>query len=274
MSTGTNTRQTFWHQHPDTIERLAAEYALGAMPARARRRFEALMHERQDINQAVWAWHETMAGTLVAQAPLQVDAGQWQRLESRVFGGSANSNNSKTSSPKASWWSRWFGPIPSGMLAFGLVLGLALPSLMLQTLPGQAPSATQTPSQLPESYVGVLATADGKPGLVVSSLRRGLFVDIKQQVAVPVPQGQTMYLWLIDKAGKAHPVAAVPDMSARKFVSVHLAEPAEAVFKDATELAVSLEPQGGGNKPTQPSGSFVYRGLCGKVWQPSPPPSR
>lgn len=270
MST-TNQRQTFWHQHPDTIDRLAAEYALGTMPARARRRFEALMRDRQDINQAVWAWHETMAGTLVAQAPLKVDAGQWQRLESRVFGGGAH-GSSKASSPRASWWSRWFGPIPSGMLAFGLVLGLALPSLVLQTLPGQAPSSTQRPSQLPESYVGVLATADGKPGLVVSSLRRGLFVDIKQQVAVAVPPGQTMYLWLIDKAGKAHPVAAVPDMSARKFVSVRLAEPAEAVFKDAIELAVSLEPQGGVGQPMQPSGGFVYRGLCGKVWQPPQAP--
>jgi hypothetical protein len=227
-----------------------------------------------------------MAGTLVAQAPLPVDASQWQRLEARVFGdasqgsrGTSTSTNnigqSKASSPRPSWWSRWFGPIPSGMLAFGFVLGMALPAVLLQqrSLPGEQEPATarqpSPPSQLPESYVGVLATANGKAGLVVSSLRRGLLVDIKQQVAVPVPPGQAMYLWLIDKAGKARPVAAVPDMSGRKFVSVRLAEPAETVFNDATELAVSLEPQGGG-QPVQPSGAFVYRGLCGKVWQPPP----
>lgn len=242
----------YWHQHPDTIDRLAAEYALGNMPAPARRRFEALMRQRQDIQQAVWAWHDTLAGTLVAQAPLPVDPGQWPRLASRVFGEGAE----RKTSPRTSWWSRWFGPVPSGMLTIGLALGMVLPTLL------------QTPSQLPESYVGVLATANGQAGLVVSSLRKGLWVDIKQQVPVAVPQGQVMYLWLIDKAGQAHAVAAVPSMSGRKFVSVRLAEPAETVFREATELAVSLEPQG--SQPSQPSGSFVYRGLCGKVWQPPP----
>lgn len=252
--------QRYWHQHPDTIDRLAAEYALGSMPAPARRRFEALMRQRQDIQQAVWAWHDTLAGTLVAQAPLPVDPGQWQRLASRVLG----EGTAPKPSPRTSWWSRWFGPVPSGMLAFGLALGMALPTL-LQTWPGQGGSS-QTPSQLPESYVGVLATANGQAGLVVSSLRKGLWVDIKQQVPVAVPPGQVMYLWLIDKAGQAHAVAAVPSMSGRKFVSVRLAEPAETVFREATELAVSLELQG--SQPSQPSGSFVYRGLCGKVWQP------
>lgn len=265
-STGKNASQRYWHQHPETIERLAAEYALGHMAAPARRRFEALMRVRPDVHQAVWSWHETMAGTLVAQTPMPLADGQWQRLEARVFG-EAGSSQGKVKAPAlASWWSRWFGPIPSGMLAFGLVLGLALPTL-LHTLPSQtATSSQETPSQLPESYVGVLATANGQAGLVVSSLRKGLWVDIKQQVPVPVPSGQVLYLWLIDKAGKSHAVAAIPDMPARRFVSVRLAAPAESVFGDATELAVSLEAQG--RMPTQPSGSFVYRGLCGKVWQP------
>ncbi|MBI5926660.1 MAG: anti-sigma factor [Aquabacterium sp.] len=255
--------KTYWHQHPDTVDRLAAEYAMGSMPAPARRRFEALMRQRQDIQQAVWGWHDTLAGSLVAQAPLPVDPGLWPRLASRVFG----SSSARQTSPAGSWWSRWFGPVPSGMLAVGLALGMVLPTL-LQTLPSQMESS-QIPSQLPESYVGVLATANGQAGLVVSSLRKGLRVDIKQQVPVAVPQGQTLYLWRIDKAGQPHPVAAVPDMSDRKFVSVQLAEPAESVFREATELAVSLESQG--SQPSQPSGSFVYRGLCGKVWQP---PSR
>lgn len=251
----------YWHQHPDAIERLAAEYALGTMPPRARRRFEALMRQRPDINQAVWAWHENLAGSLVAQQPMPVDAAQWGRLEARVFGQAAQAGKA---TPKVSWWSRLFGPVPSGMLAFGLLMGLALPTL-LQTWQAQQ-HKPGIDLQLPESYVGVLATAQGKPGLVVSSLRKGLWVDIKQQQPVDVPAGQTFYLWWLDKAGQAHPVAAVPELGQRRFVSVHLAAPAESVFRDAIELAVSLEPQG--SQPAQPGGTFVYRGLCGKVWQP------
>lgn len=251
----------YWHQHPDAIERLAAEYALGTMPPRARRRFEALMRQRPDINQAVWAWHDRLAGSLVAQRPMPVDAAQWGRLEARVFG---DARPAEKATRKVSWWSRLFGPVPSGMLAFGLIMGLALPTL-LQTWQAQQ-ARPGIDSQLPESYVGVLATAQGQPGLVVSSLRKGLWVDIKQQQAVAVPSGQVFYLWWLDKAGQAHPVAAVPALGQRRFVSVQLAEPAETVFRDAVELAVSLEPQG--SQPLQPGGTFVYRGLCGKVWQP------
>jgi len=49
-------------------------------------------------------------------------------------------------------------------------------------------------------------------------------------------------------------------------VQTPLAEPAEKVFFTAVELAVSLEPIGA--KPTTPTGAFVYRGLCGKLWKP------
>ena len=34
--------KTYWHQHPETIDRLAAEYALGTLHGSARLRFEAL----------------------------------------------------------------------------------------------------------------------------------------------------------------------------------------------------------------------------------------
>lgn len=251
---GSGIMKTYWHQHPDTIDRLAAEYALGTLPAAARRRFHALMRDRQDIAQAVWSWHDTLSGALVSQTPLPVNPQQWRRLESRLFAPAA----STPQSPKRStWWSRWLAPIPAGALAMGLTLGLALPTLMHT---GQ--SETQS-TQLPESYVGVLATNDGQPGLIVSSLRRGLLVDIKQQTPVPVPSGQTLYLWLIDKAGQAHAVAPIPN---GRFISLHLSEPAETTFQTATELAVSLEPQG--LVPAHPSSTFVYRGLCGKIWKP------
>ncbi|MGE5452045.1 MAG: anti-sigma factor domain-containing protein [Acidobacteriota bacterium] len=252
--------KAYWHQHPDTIDRLAAEYALGTMPVRARRRFEAVMHQRQDIQQAVWSWHDTLAATLVAQKPMPVDATQWQRLESRLFAPAAPVPAAR----RASWWSRWLAPIPSGMLAVGVMVGLALPSL-LQMMPGVAVS-THLSAQLPESYVGVLANDQGQAGLVVSSLRRGLKVDIKQQATVAVPAGQVLYLWQIDQAGQLRAVAPLPDLAASHFVSVDLAQPAEVIFKDAHELAVSIEVQG--SHPAQPTGPFVYRGLCGKVWQP------
>lgn len=239
--------KTYWHQHPETIDRLAAEYALGTLAAPARRRMEALMPQRHDIAQAVWSWHERLGGVLAAQKPLPVDPGGWQRLESRLFG------DTHPTKPKPAWWSRWLSPIPAGALAMGLLLGSVLGPLW---------EASRSSAQLPESYVGVLANAEGKPGLIVSSLRKGLTVDLKQLSPVTVPEGRTLYLWTIDKAGQVQGVSAIPGGA---FVSAPLSRPAEDTFFPAVELAVSIETVGAA--PPQPTGPFVYRGLCGKLWK-------
>lgn len=237
---------TYWHHHPETVDRLAAEYALGTLAAPARRRLETLMQQRQDIAQAVWSWHERLGGVLAAQQPLTVDPDGWQRLENRLF----------ATPPKTTWWSRWLAPLPAGALALGLLLGSLLGPLW---------EASRGGTQLPESYVGVLANAEGQPGLIVSSLRKGLTVDLKQVSPVDVPDGQTLYLWTIDKAGQVRAVSAIPNGA---FVSAPLSRPAEETFFPAVELAVSIETAG--TAPTQPSGPFVYRGLCGKLWKLPP----
>ena len=200
--------KTYWHQHPETIDRLAAEYALGTLAAPARRRMEALMKQRPDVAQAVWSWHERLGGVLAAQKPLPVDPGGWQRLESRLFG------DTHPTTPKPAWWSRWLSPIPAGALAMGLLLGSVLGPLW---------EASRSTTQLPESYVGVLANAEGQPGLIVSSLRKGRTVDLKQLSPVRVPEGQTLYLWTIDKAGQVHAVSAIPGGA---FVSAPLSQTA------------------------------------------------
>ena len=248
--------KTYWHQHPETIERLTAEYAMGSMPAGARRRMDTLMRERQDITQAVWAWHDTLSGAMLAQQPMAVAPAQWTRLEQRLF-------QSKAVPPptKWAWLLRWFDRIPVGGLAVGLMMGLVVPTAW-DSLQGSTQSSTAS-TQLPESYVGVLATSDGKSGLIVSSLRKGVTVDLKQLSPAVVGSGQTLYLWSIDKAGQLHAIAPIPN---GRFVSARLAEPAEKTFSQAVELAVSVEPLS--VKPTKPSGVFVYRGLCGKLWKP------
>lgn len=239
--------KTYWHQHPETVDRLAAEYALGTLAAPARRRMEALLHQRPDVAQAVWSWHERLGGVLAAQQPLPLDPGGWQRLESRLFG------EQRQATPKPVWWARWLSPVPAGALALGLLLGSVVGPLW---------EASRSSTQLPESYVGVLADASGKPGLIVSSLRKGRTVDLKQLSPVMVPVGQTLYLWTIDKAGQVHGVSAIPGGA---FVSAPLSRPAEETFFPAVELAVSIEIAGAA--PAQPTGPFVYRGLCGKLWK-------
>jgi anti-sigma-K factor RskA len=154
----------------------------------------------------------------------------------------------------------WWAPVPAGALAFGLALGLVLPMASQMMSP-----ATLADTELPESYVGVLATREGRTGLIVSSLRRGVVMDVKRVAAVPVPAGQTLYLWALDAKGRPSPIGALPNGA---FVRVPLAHAAETLFSQAVELAVSV--QATGSAPSAPNGEFVYRGLCGKLWRVPP----
>ena len=234
----------------ELIDRLAADYVVGTMKGGARRRFEAAMQADPAVARAVMRWQERLLPLDAGVQPLPAGEALWSRIERQAFGGAV----AAAVAPRP-WWQRLFGAVPAGALAFGLLLGSLGPGLYQQLL------GERSETQLPESYVGVLATADGRTGLIVSSLRRGRVVDFKQVTPVTVPPGQTLYLWTLDAKGQAQAVGPMPQGG---FVSVPLAQSAEQLFQRAVELGVSLEPVG--SAPAQPGSAFVYRGLCGKLW--------
>lgn len=247
-----------WYHHLAAIDQLASAYVLGTLQGRARRRFEAVMSSNPACQAAVADWTQRLSPLLTALSPMQPGPDVWGQIAERAGIAEAPTLVSKTS-----FWRRWlapvFVPIPAGSLAVALLVGSVVPVVW------QSYTDSRRQSQLPESYVGVLATPQGKPGLIVSSLRYGNTVEIKQMspAALPVvPVGQTLYLWRIDKNGNTTALGAIPD---GKWVRLALAEPAEKVFFSAVELAVSLE--AAGSSPVAPGQAFVYRGLCGKLWR-------
>jgi anti-sigma-K factor RskA len=268
-----------WHQSPELLDRLAAEYALGTLHGGARRRFEAVLQAHPDVARAAARWQERLAPMDADLPPLPADDVLWARIEQRAFGGGVAAADAR---PQADvrqgrggpsigeslgksvqrWWQRWLAPIPAGALALGLLLGLVGPGLW-PLLQGE-----RDESQLPESYIGVLSAADGRQGLIVSSLRRGRTVDLKQVQPAVVPAGQTLFLWTLDAQGVAQPVGPIPSGA---FTHVPLDRVADEVFARAVELGVTLEPAG--SRPTQPTVPYVYRGLCGKMWRVVPAPA-
>ena len=250
---------------PELLDRLAAEYALGTMRGGARRRVSKALASEPAWAQAVMRWQQQLLPLDAHVTPLPAGEALWRRIEVQAFGKrTAAPAATAAPSPVAAlqrWWQRLLSPLPAGALALGLLMGSLAPGLWQQLGGG-------IDTQLPESYVGVLATADGRQGLIVSSLRRGQVVDFKQITPVPVPPGQTLFLWSLDAKGEPQAIAALPQA---RFVSLPLVQPAEALFQRAVELAVSVEPAGA--TPAKPSGAYVYRGLCGKLWPVVPPAS-
>jgi len=237
-----------WYQHPETADRLAAAYMLGTLQGPARRRFEGLLPQKRLLRLAVDDWTQRLTPLLTALAPVQPSRALWKAVAKRTAG-----QDGVNGEPL---WRRFFSAIPAGALAIGVLVGVMAPALWNTQL------SEGSDAQLPASYVGVLGTADGKPGLIVSSLRHGRSVDIKQIAPMVVPQGMRLYLWRIDAIGKTSPLGPLPT---GKWVQMSLSEPAEKIFSQAVELAVSVE--SADETPQAPRLPFVYRGLCGKLWK-------
>ena len=230
---------------------LASEYVLGSLHGHARARFAALLRDDAELQSRVAFWERSlmpMASVLSAAPSAQV----WDAIAARVA--------PRPRTPQRGWIERWFGLRSFASLAAGLFVGVAATLFAPRLLDTTPADVAET--QLPESYVGVLAGANGRAGLIVSSRRHGKVLDLKQVQPVSVDAGRTLYLWVIEANGSTQAIGPVPQGA---FVQLPLAQSSEQLFAKATELAVSIE--AAGTAPAVPGGSFVYRGLCGKLWR-------
>lgn len=279
---------THWSDSARALNELASQYVLGTLQGRARRRFESLMAQRPDVAERVADWEAHLHRMAQALPPVVPHPALWGKL-ARQAGLPADAP-AQPADPVAAapahapapvparrpvpqqpgplqrllrGLGALLAPVPAGALALGLVGGLVIPQVFQALNP---PALGDT--ELPESYVGVLASANGRPGLIVASRRYGRVVDLKQVTPVSVPTGQTLFLWVIDAQGRTTPVGPVPS---GPFVQAPLADVAEKVFASAVELGVTLESVGSSpTVPNTPGDAWVFRGLCGKVWRVPP----
>ncbi|MEP7297978.1 MAG: anti-sigma factor [Burkholderiales bacterium] len=233
------------------FDRLAAEYVLGSLHGRARARFATLLRNDAELQAHVAFWERALMpmALVLSAAP---SPHTWNAIAARVA--------PRPPTPRPGWVERWFGLRSFAPLAAGLFVGVAATLFAPRLLDTEPAGLAET--QLPDSYVGVLAGANGRAGLIVSSRRHGKVLDLKQVQPVSVDAGRTLYLWVIEANGSAHGVGPVPQGA---FVQVALAQTSEQLFAKAAELAVSTEAAGA--MPASPSGPFIYRGLCGKLWR-------
>jgi anti-sigma-K factor RskA len=261
-----------WYHSTRAVNELAGQYVLGTLRGPARRRFEAVMRQRPDVAERVADWEARLHRMAHSLPPVAPSPALWEALALQA--GLPAAQPAAATPPRAAQrppapgllqrlrqaLQAVLAPLPAGALAFGLAAGVLIPNVY------QALNPPAHDTELPESYVGVLARPDGRPGLIVASLRRGRAVDLKQLSPVVPPPGQTLFLWVIDAQGRASPVGPVGHGA---FVRVPLPDVAENIFSKAVELGVTLQTTG--SAPAAPTEGWVYRGLCGKVWRVPPP---
>jgi len=223
--------------------KLAAEYVLGTMSARARRRFEINLKENPALRRAVAQWEQRLTPLALALPEIEPPSRVWQAIESRIHPG-------RQAGP-GFWESLSFWRISS--FASGLV---ALALLILVALPGVPPAddtrMVVVMNDLQTSNPAMTVSWEPrKPGKRVMRIRVIGHADMAP--------GTAWELWMLP--GTEQKPVSLGLITTHDAQIVIVPEPLAAKLDGAEGLAMSVEPAGG--SPTGlPSGPVLYAGKC------------
>ena len=228
---------------PERLDALAAQYALGTLSPRARRRLSRIAQRDPAVVAALRSWELRLAGLADAIPPVTPPARVWNAICTKLGIGDGRGSDS-TESGRVSWWSSlglWRG-VAFAALAAALVLGLRV----------LAPSVGEPGPTI----VAVLAGSDAKPALVATVERGGRVLAVKAIGPIAVPPDRALELWALPAGKDPRSLGLV---AATGIVRIALPAPADDALRGVPALAVSLEPAGG--SPTgKPTGPVLYTG--------------
>ncbi|MBW4792290.1 anti-sigma factor [Pseudomonas tolaasii] len=209
---------------------LAADYAIGLMPATARKRFEHLLLDDAALRIELGHWQDALAsltGTLPERSvPDHVWAGIKARIEPQVLHVPA----------KKPFWMNF------RLLAAACAVVLALFVGVLYQRENTA------------QYNATLVNASQQPALRIQAFAD--YLQVEPLTLAALEPARVLELWAIPAGGKPISLGLVPDAGKGR---IQLSKEQQALLTAPLTLAVSLEPQGG--SPTgQPTGPVLYQG--------------
>jgi anti-sigma-K factor RskA len=220
------------YDDPELRDKLAAEYVLGTMPIRVRRRFERLLAADPELVRAVEAWTTRFVaidrGSPAEPPPARV----WRAIERRL---------GPAPPPLQPGWLGTLAFWRSAALAAAAAAALAILYIAVWAPPART------------SIVAILSDEAGMPGWITLGGPGRSDVAIAPITAIAIDPGHSFELWGIAD-GPPQPLgllAATPGQP--------LLVDAAALPPPGGVLAISLEPQGG--SPTGlPTGPVRYKG--------------
>ncbi|MGY2161923.1 anti-sigma factor [Pseudomonas tolaasii] len=209
---------------------LAADYAIGLMPATARKRFEHLLLDDAALRIELGHWQDALAsltGTLPERpVPDHVWVGIKARIEPQVLHVPA----------KKPFWMNF------RLLAAACAVVLALFVGVLHQRENTA------------QYNATLVNASQQPALRIQAFAD--YLQVEPLTLAALEPARVLELWAIPAGGKPISLGLVPDAGKGR---IQLSKEQQALLTAPLTLAVSLEPQGG--SPTgQPTGPVLYQG--------------
>lgn len=239
--------------HPDLLDRLAAQYALGVLRGGARRRLERLAHEEAVVRAAIERWQARLTGLAELQPVAQPVDKVWCGIEQRL--GWQPAPLKLKAAPPRHWWQA-FQDAP-------VLLRLASAALALLALLAVGVSqwlVNQREQNATVSAVAILNDAQARPAVVVLWDAPASTVTVRRLDHLKLADQQVLQLWALPEGGKPQSLGVI---GRRHEVRLAVKRAPDSV----PALAISIEPSGGSPNPDGPSGPVVFQGRV--VGQPA-----
>jgi anti-sigma-K factor RskA len=223
------------HDNPKLIDALAAEYVLGTLGGRARRRFERWRSKEWHVERRVQAWEERLSGLALRLSPMRPSPHVWSQIEKRI---GARETASETTPPRRQRAAPLQAIAASVVLLVVLVGGFFMYRSMVG--PELLPMATLTAQNAAEPAW----TLSADEGLHHLRARAG--------AGATAQAGKSYELWALpDSGGAPVSLGVIPAVGE---IDRELTDAQRAALRGASKVAVSLEPEGGSTTgaPTGP----------------------
>ncbi|WP_332764709.1 anti-sigma factor [Pseudomonas koreensis] len=217
------------YQTPALRRALAADYAIGLMPAPARRRFEQLLMDDAALRSELAHWQETLISLTEALPERPVPDRVWHGITARI-------EPQVLHVPERRPFWNW------------LRLTVAACSIVALVFIGSLYNRNDA------RYSATLFSTDAKPALKVEA--HADYLQVEPLTLAAVDADRSLELWAIPADGKPISLGVIPAGGKGK---VELSEMQKALIGKPIALAVSLEPKGG-SPSGQPTGPVLYQG--------------
>lgn len=228
-------------------DKLAAEYVLGTMSARARRRFAIHLRGNPQLRRAVAQWEARLAPLTDALPAIKPPARVWQAIRARLqIGGLARPGFWES----LSFWR--VSSFASGLLALALIVLVALPT-------------PEKPMDTGRMVVVMNDLATRKPAMTASwepGQRGDRTLRLRVIGHAEMAPNTAWELWMLP-GGDQKPVS-LGLITTHETQVVKIPRALAASIDAAQGLAMSVEPAGGSSTGL-PTGPVLYAGDCVKT---------
>jgi anti-sigma-K factor RskA len=257
-------------KYPQTLDRLAANYALGTLRGGARRRFEAISRDNSTVRAAALVWQGRMSGMTELQSPILPAPAVWTRIQNTVQAERdavamqlARQSGQVIADDKLSWLSSlwqglwvWRGAAAAGALAtvmavvtgFGLHDQLDLRGKQVDELSAQLKVAPKI------EYVAVLVDAKSAETMLVTFDTKSQNLVLQRVGDYVEASDKSLQLWALPNSGGPRSLGVLGGEKVLRLAT------AQGDMRQVPTLAISLEPKGGVPSAGGPTGPVLFKG--------------